>query len=67
MNSQEMMKTNCPKGFMFSNVANVDEPQNWVLTEKPKGWDECGNPNHPIYNNKIFGYDESEFLSRQYK
>lgn len=26
-----------------------------------------GNPNHPMYDNKIFGYDEQEFLRRQYK
>lgn len=67
MNTQEMMKIVCPKGFMFSNVANVDEPQNWVLMEKPEGWDESGNPNHPMYKNKIFGYDQSEFMARQYK
>lgn len=25
------------------------------------------NPNHPDYNNKLFGYDEKEFLNKQYK
>lgn len=25
------------------------------------------DPNHPSYNNKIFGYDEKEFMARQYK
>lgn len=67
MNSQEMMKAACQKGYMFSNVASVDEPQDWVLLEKPKGWDEEGNPNHPMYENKLFGYDQKEFMKRQYK
>lgn len=67
MNSQEMMKAACPKGFIFSNVADIDKPQNWVLTEKPNGWDEEGNPNHPMYENKLFGYDQKEFMKRQYK
>lgn len=26
-----------------------------------------GNPNHPMYDNKIFGYNEKEFLKGQYK
>lgn len=26
-----------------------------------------GDPNHPMYANKIFGYDEKSFLARQYK
>lgn len=67
MNSQEIMKAVYPKGFMFSNIANVDESQNWVLQEKPKNWDEKGNPNHPMYGNKLFGYNEKEFLAKQYK
>ena len=25
------------------------------------------NPNHPDYDNKMFGYDEREFLAKQYK
>lgn len=67
MTSQEMMKAQCPKGFMFSNIAKVDEPQNWILQEKPNGWDQEGNPNHPMYANKLFGYDEKEFMGKQYK
>ena len=67
MTSQEMMKALCPAGFIFSNVANVDEPQNWVLQEKPKNWDDEGNPNHPVHDNKLFGYSEKEFMAKQYK
>jgi hypothetical protein len=26
-----------------------------------------GNPNHPIYSNKLFGYDQAEFMAKQYK
>ena len=26
-----------------------------------------GNPNHPMYDAKIFGYDKKEFMSSQYK
>jgi len=26
-----------------------------------------GNPNHPMYDAKIFGYDANEFMARQYK
>jgi hypothetical protein len=26
-----------------------------------------GNPNHPMYDQKIFGYDADEFMSRQFK
>jgi hypothetical protein len=26
-----------------------------------------GDPNHPMYRNKILGYDEKEFLEKQYK
>lgn len=25
-----------------------------------------GNPNHPIYDNKLFGYAVDEFLKKQY-
>ena len=67
MTSQEMMKAQCPKGFIFSNIADVYEPQNWVLKEKPKGWDEEGDPNHPMYANNLFGYGEKEFLLKQYR
>lgn len=26
-----------------------------------------GNPNHTMYDNKLFGYSEQEFLAKQYK
>jgi hypothetical protein len=67
MTSQEMMKAQCPKGFIFTNIAEVDEQQNWVLQEKPKRWDEEGNPNHRMYENQLFGYGQKEFMAKQYK
>lgn len=26
-----------------------------------------GNPNHPSYDDKLFGYDVAEFMAKQYK
>lgn len=26
-----------------------------------------GNPNHPMYDTKLFGYNVTEFMARQYK
>jgi hypothetical protein len=26
-----------------------------------------GNPNHPMYSDKLFGYDRAEFMAKQYK
>ena len=26
-----------------------------------------GDPNYPMYHNKILGYDEKEFMEKQYK
>jgi len=26
-----------------------------------------GNPNHPMYDAKLFGYDRAEFMAKQYK
>lgn len=26
-----------------------------------------GNPNHPMYDKKIFGYDAAELMARQYR
>jgi hypothetical protein len=37
------------------------------LDRKPRHLLDEGNPNHPMYDNKIFGYDTKEFMSRQYK
>lgn len=37
------------------------------LDNTPRHLLDEGNPNHPRYDNKIFGYDEKEFLARQYK
>lgn len=26
-----------------------------------------GNPNHPMYDNELFGYGEREFMAKQYR
>jgi hypothetical protein len=37
------------------------------LARTPRHMLDEGNPNHPRYDRKLFGYDESEFMARQYK
>lgn len=37
------------------------------LEKKPIHLLDPSNPNHPDYAPKLFGYDEREFLARQYK
>ena len=56
MTSQEAFKFKCAPGMWLVNIAKVDEPQNWV--EQPLPHDQTG---------KLFGYDEKEFMRRQYK
>lgn len=59
MTSQEMMKCKCRIGHWFVNIAEVDEPQNWVEQPLPYQVD--------INSNTIFGYEQKAFLARQYK
>ncbi len=37
------------------------------LDRQPRHMLDDGNPNHPMYNNKIFGFDEREFIAKQYR
>lgn len=37
------------------------------LERTPRRLLDEGNPNHPMYDNKIFGYAEREFLAKQYR
>ncbi len=36
------------------------------LELKPDHPRDEGDPNHPMYKNQIFGYEQSGFLARQY-
>jgi hypothetical protein len=37
------------------------------LNATPRHLLDPGNPNHPSYDAKIFGYDAKEFMARQYQ
>ena len=37
------------------------------LDKTPRHLLDEGNPNHPNYDNKLFGYDVEDFLAKQYK
>lgn len=56
MNSQEMMKSKAKPGYWFVNIAKLDEQPNWQEQVKP--YETRGT---------IFGYDQAEFLAKQYK
>jgi len=56
MTSQEAFKHTCKPGYWLWNFADADQPQDWreVVT--------------PLDNsNKLFGYDQDEFMAKQYK
>lgn len=42
-----------------------NRPGHYTEVTSPHGPE--SDPNHHHYSNKIFGYDENEFLARQYK
>lgn len=56
MTTQEMMKAKAKPGYWFVNVANVDQPQDWQEQVKP--YEASG---------LLFGYEEKEFMAKQYK
>ena len=58
MTSQEMMKNNCGFGS-FENVSKLGEAPNWVIRNYAIESIEANR-------NEIFGYEEKEFLRRQY-
>ena len=37
------------------------------LNSKPRHMLDEGNPNHPMYDQHIFGYHVDEFMARQYR
>lgn len=37
------------------------------LARRPRHMLDDGNPNHPMYSNKIFGFDERELIAKQYR
>jgi hypothetical protein len=54
-----------PQAFRIARKA-VDESIA-ELNRTPRHLLDPGNPNHPSYDNKIFGYDARQFMARQYK
>lgn len=58
MTTQEMMKTKSALGG-WKNIAPLGEKPDWVESYPPESID----PNRIT----IFGYEEKEFLQRQYK
>lgn len=58
MTTQEMMKTKSSLGG-WENIAALDEEPNWVEARPPQTID----PNHRT----LFGYEEAEFLAKQYR
>jgi hypothetical protein len=59
MTSQEAMRHTCKPGHRLQNVANVDETPDWREVPQPPHCD----PNRF----ELFGYEQSEFLAKQYK
>jgi hypothetical protein len=63
MTSQEMMKAKDTPGHCWTNIAAIDEEPNWVEIPSPHG--PHSDPNYGF--GKLFGYDQDEFLTKQYK
>lgn len=59
MTTQEMMKTTCPKGYWFTNAAKIDQEPNWQI--------EVAQPDIDPNDTRLFGYEHSEFMAKQYK
>lgn len=56
MTSQEMMRATAKPGYWFANMATLGSAPNWVLQVAPLK-----------KNNLLFGYEQKEFLQKQYK
>lgn len=56
MTSQEMMRTALKPGYWWQNMAAVDQMPDWQMVVAPHNT-----------SGKLFGYEESEFLAKQYK
>lgn len=67
-----MGKLDVSMSVFYSNPAlkvarDAIRESNKELDAMPRHLLDTANPNHPDYDNKIFGYDEKEFLARQHK
>lgn len=67
MTSQEMMKVALKPEHIWCNVAALGCDPDWCQIPKPVDFDLAGNPNSHIYEPKLFGYSEKQFLAKQYK
>lgn len=38
-----------------------------VLERTPRHMLDEGNPNHPMYDNTLFGHNEQDFMAKQYR
>lgn len=56
MTSKEAFLHQCKPGYWLENVAPLGSPPDWVERVQPQTPD-----------NKLFGYDEKEFLQKQYR
>lgn len=66
------MKHNIPQAVFDSKEARRVQSSGHreacaELDRQPPRMLGTGNPNHPMYNNQLFGYDEREFLAKQYR
>jgi hypothetical protein len=56
MTSQEAMKHECKPGYWLWNTSELGDTPNWVEQVKP----------YQQPTGQLFGYEESEFLRKQY-
>lgn len=66
------MKRTVPQAVFNSPEANRAAREGHLqacreLENTPRHLLDEGNPNHPNYDLKLFGYDVPEFLAKQYK
>lgn len=63
MTSQEMMKTKTAPGMAWENVAPLGAAPDW--REVPNAHGPHSDPNYGF--GKLFGYDQAEFMAKQYR
>lgn len=63
MTSQEMMKTEAKPGMCWTNVAPIDAAPDWREVPNPHGPHSDPNYGH----DKLFGYNQTAFLAKQYR
>jgi len=59
MTTAEMRKKNHKPGYCWRNIAPLGEKPDWVEAIQP--------PDVDVNDRRLFGYEESEFLAKQYK